>query len=116
MSLVIKISNTTIKTPSGFLIERYNITKSGRVASGKMVMELIAKKRKFNFTYNTINGDELNTILSLIDGNNLFFQLSYQENGIDKAATVYAGAIPSNLYRASDSWIWTDVLFSLIEQ
>jgi hypothetical protein len=110
------INGTVIKTPTNFTIERFNLTKAGRTASGKMTMELIAKKRKFTLEYAVLTGSELNTILSLIDGNVLFFTLGYTENGTAKTATVYAGAIPSTLYRNDGPYYWTDVSFSLIEQ
>jgi hypothetical protein len=110
------INGTTIKTPSSFNIERYNLTKSGRVASGKMTMELIAQKRKFNLEYASINQDDFQLILDLLmNPNNLFFTFGYVENGTDKTATCYVGAIPSDLLR-SDTWQWTNVKFSIIEQ
>lgn len=110
------INGTAIKTPTHFAIERYNLTKSGRVASGKMTMELIAKKRKFTLEYAVLTGSELSTILGLIDGSSLFFTLGYTENGVAKTALCYAGAIPSTLYRDDGPYYWTDVKFSLIEQ
>ncbi|GGF88526.1 hypothetical protein [Paenibacillus abyssi] len=109
------INGTPIKTPDHFSIERYNLTKAGRLASGKMTLELIAKKRKFQLEYNILSGSELNNILSLIDSSSMFFTLGYTENSVAKTAVCYAGAIPSTLYR-SDVWQWTDVTFSLIEQ
>ncbi|WP_256846908.1 hypothetical protein [Paenibacillus sp. Pae108] len=110
------IDGAAIKTPTKFLIRRYNLTKSGRVASGKMTMEIIAQKREFNFEYSTIMGTELDNILNLImNPSKPFFTLAYMENGVSKSARCYAGAIPSDLLR-SDIWMWTDVNFSLIEQ
>lgn len=110
------INGTVIKTPNGFTIKRYNLTKSGRVSSGKMTMEIIAQKREFNLEYAVMNGTELDNILNLIFNPAVpFFTLGYTENGVAKTAKCYSGAIPSNLLR-SDIWIWTDVKFSLIEQ
>lgn len=112
-----KINNTIIKTPTEFRIERYNLTKAGRLANGKMTMELIAKKRKFNLKYNVISGSDLNAILNEIDGNNLFFTFTYpDEHGNNSTATVYAGEIPSTLYRADGDKMWKDVEINLIEQ
>jgi len=113
------ISGTAIKNPSTFKIERYNITTLERLADASMAGDLIAKKRKFYFTYNAISGYDLDIILSTIwDSNALFFPLVYLENGTSKVAEVYVGSIPTELYRAglSSNWVWKNVNFNLIER
>jgi hypothetical protein len=112
----IKLGGKSIKQPFPFTIERYNITKAGRVASGLMTLDLVAKKRKFLFRYSSISGSDMNTILSVIDTNDMFFTISYEENGVAKSATVYAGHIPSELVRSGSEWYWKDVNFDLIER
>ena len=118
MQNAITLDGVSIKCPHHFKIERYNITIANRVASGKMTMELVAKKRKFYFTYDSISATELNTILDVIwEGTKIFFTLTYVENNTAKNAIVYVGAIPSELYRTDISdWVWTGVTFDLIEQ
>jgi len=114
-----QISGVDIKNPSEFKIERYNVTNMERLADAKMVGDLIAKKRKFYFTYEAISGYELDKILELIwETNVLFFPLTYIENGVSKTATVYVGSIPTELHRAgrTTNWIWRNVTFNLIEQ
>ena len=113
------INGTAIKTPSSFKIERYNITTMNRLANGQMVGDLIAKKRKFYFTYDAISGEDLDNILEAIwETNNLFFTLTYPENGVQKTARVYVGSIPTELHRAgkTTNWVWRNVTFNLIEQ
>lgn len=111
------INGNSIKSPSGFKIERYNITNLERLADGKMAGDLIAKKRKFYFTYEVINGSDLDTILDAIwDSPKIFFKLKYEENGSSKEAEVYVGSIPSDLYGTGADWVWTNVTFNLIER
>lgn len=113
------VNGTSIKNPSSFKIERYNITNMERLADATMVGDLIAKKRKFYFTYDAISGEDLDNILEAIwDSNKLFFQLKYFENGVEKIAQVYVGAIPTELHRAgkTTNWVWKGVTFNLIEQ
>lgn len=113
------INGRAIKNPSGFKIERYNVTNMERLANAKMVGDLIAKKRKFYFTYDAITGEDLDNILEAIwETKKLFFSLKYKENGKDKSATVYVGSIPTELHKAgkTTNWVWRNVTFNLIEQ
>lgn len=112
-----RINGAPFKNPSGFKHERYNVTESQRLADGTMAMELIAKKRKFTFTYSSISATDFDTILDLLwETNDVFFTLTYPDHGIDKTAVVYPGAIPSDLYKANAEWVWQGVSFSLIER
>ena len=111
-----KINGTEIKSPTEFHIERYNLTKAGRVANGTMVMDLIAKKSKFLFRYAVISGPEMQKILNLIDTSVMFFVLTYEENGVEKHATCYAGHIPTQRFRTDGVWYWKNMNFDLIER
>lgn len=116
---VFKIDGTYIKNPTGFLIERYDITTMERLANAEMAGDLIAKKMKFIFTYATLTTTELNTILNALwTPTSLFFTLTYEDDDTGpKTATVYKGKIPTQLYSAKSSeWVWKDVKFSLIEK
>ena len=113
------VNGVGIKNPSSFKIERYNVTNMERLANAEMVGDLIAKKRKFYFTYDAITAGELDTILKAIwETNKLFFTLKYVENGSTKSATVYVGSIPTELHRAgkSTNWVWKNVTFNVIER
>ena len=112
-----KINGVAIKRPSEFKIERYNVTNLQRLANADMCGDLIAKKRKFYFTYEAITAKDLNKILDTIwETNSIFFTLSYVENNVEKSARVYSGSIPSELYRTGDNWVWKNVTFNLIEK
>lgn len=113
------VNGVPIKNPSSFKIERFNITNMERLANATMVGDLIAKKRKFYFTYDAISGDDLDDILEAIwESSVLFFSLSYRYNGLQKTVQVYVGAIPIDLHRAgkTTNWVWKNVTFNLIEQ
>ena len=113
------VNGVAIKNPSTFRIERYNVTTMERLASADMVGDLIAKKRKFYFTYDALTGNDLDVILSAIwDAPGLFFPLVYTENNVVKTATVYVGSIPTDLHRAgkTSNWVWKNVTFNLIER
>ena len=61
------VNGVKIKNPSSFKIERYNVTNMERLANAEMVGDLIAKKKKFYFTYDAITGEDLDNILKLCD-------------------------------------------------
>lgn len=114
------INGIAIKNPSAFKIERYNVSTMERLANADMVGDLVAKKLKFFFTYDAISAIELDKILQAVwDIPGLFFTLEYPYQGEQKTATVYVGAIPSELHRgdmARADWIWKNVTFNLIER
>ena len=113
------INGRVIKNPSTFKVERYNVTTMERLANADMVGDLVAQKLKFYFTYEAISGEELDEILEAIwNHTNLFFTLSYPENGVTKSAEVYVGSIPADLHRAgaTSNWVWKNVNFNLIQR
>lgn len=112
------INGITIKNPSTFKIERYNVTTMERLSNASMVGDLIAKKLKFYFTYNAILAEEFDAILNAIwDSDSLFFTLTYEDRGVQKQAEVYVGSIPAELHYMSNSvTVWKNVTFNLIER
>jgi len=120
MALIIKIDNTTIKNPSKPIeIGRYVLTKAGRVTSGEMMLDYIADKRTFQFEYESLRVDNLNTILNIIEGYpTMFHTLTINENGVVANYTVYPGAVHRTPYRTDNNgyWYYRDVKFQLIEK
>lgn len=112
------VNNIRIKNPSTFKVERYNVTTMERLSNADMVGDLVAKKKKFFFTYDAIAAHEFDAILKAIwDSDSLFFPLVYEDRGREERATVYVGSIPSDLhYMSSGNTIWKNVTFNLIER
>lgn len=113
-----EINGIPIKNPTSFRIERYKVSDLTRLASAKMVGDLVARKRKFLFGYEVLESYNLDLILKAVwDAPGMFFTLKYIENGVTKTATVYPGAIPTELHRGDGAvWVWKNVNFDLIEQ
>lgn len=117
MAQLLQLDSTTIKTPIEFSIEKYRLTKAGRVASGLMMIDSIARKRKFIMVWDVISGTELDILLNIIDNDSdVFFTLSYVENGTTKTAECYSGAISAKQFRTDGVWYWEDVSVNLIER
>lgn len=114
--IVKSINGVKVKQPSDFSVERYDLTKSGRVASGKMTIDIIAKKRKFILAYEVIAGPALTTLKNAVDSYNPFFDLVYIENNVEYTVRVYRGAMKYTRFRTDGVWYWKNLAFDLIEQ
>lgn len=113
-----RINGVKVKNPSTFKIERYNVTTMERLSNATMVGDLVAKKRKYYFTYEALTAEELDVILSAIwDSSGLFFPFQYEDRGVQHTVTVYVGSIPSELhYMSNRNTVWKNVTFNLIER
>ncbi|MNH36298.1 hypothetical protein D3C79_970730 [compost metagenome] len=112
-----RVNGEAIKAPSEFGYEYYNLTKSGRVASGKMTMEIIAQKRKFSFSYEVMSGADMANIRNLLFNPKIpFFSFEYDDESGVQVAVVYSGAIKAIKFRSHMGWYYKSVSFDLIEQ
>lgn len=113
------IDGIKIKLPHTIKQSRYNVTKSTRLANGSMQSDLIAQKNKFFFTWNAIDSKDLKKILDIIwYSKKVFFKLTvYDENGVKKDYTVYAGEIPVELARFNNGVpVYKNVDINFIEK
>jgi len=114
---VFKIAGVKIKSPSDVKIGRFDITKSERNAAGKMVMDLIATKRRVDCTWSLIADSELQLIIDTITANKPFFSFEYPDVGGQKTMICYSGDINTGLwYRKNGVRYWQDVSIAFIEQ
>jgi hypothetical protein len=114
---MLKIAGVTVKTPSELKVGRFDITKSNRSASGKMMMEIIATKRRVDCTWNYIKDSDLQLIIDTIMANKPFFNLEYPDVGGTKTMTCYAGDIVTSLwYTKNGIRYWEEVSIPFIEQ
>ena len=113
-----KINGVQVKNPTSFKVERYNVTTMERLTDASMVGDLIAKKHKFYFTYDSLSASDLDVILKAIwDSDSLFFPFTYTDRGIEYTYTVYVGSIPTELhYMSTLNTVWKNVTFNLIER
>jgi hypothetical protein len=112
------VNGITIKNPSTFKVERYNVTTMERLSNADMVGDLVAKKRKFYFTYEVISSEDFDRILQAIwDSDSLFFPLTFTDREVTSTVMVYVGSIPSDLhYMSTKNTVWKNVTFNLIER
>ena len=114
---MLKIAGVSVKAPTDLKIGRFDLTKSGRTASGKMVMELIATKKRVDITWKMLPDNELQKIIDTITANKPFFSLEYPDAGGTKTMTCYAGDIVTSLWHTKNGVrYWEEVSIGFIEQ
>jgi hypothetical protein len=114
---MLKIAGTTVKAPTELKIGRFDLTKSSRTASGKMVMELIATKKRVDITWKMLPDNELQKIIDTITANKPFFSLEYPDAGGTQTMTCYSGDIVTSLWHTKNGVrYWEEVSIGFIEQ
>lgn len=114
---MITIAGVQVANPAEVKIGRFDLTKSSRTASGKMVMELIATKRRVDVTWKMITDDQLKQIIDLITAHKPFFSFSYPDAGGTTTMTCYAGDINTSLWHTINGVrYWREVQIPFIEQ
>ena len=114
---MLKIAGVSVKAPTDLKIGRFDITKSNRAASGKMMMDLIATKRRVDVVWKMLTDSELQTIIDTITANKPFFSLEYPDAGGTKTMTCYAGDIVTSLWHTKNGVrYWEEVSIGFIEQ
>lgn len=111
------INGVTIKTPTELKVGVFRITKSERLASGKMAMEIIAIKRRLDMRWEIITDVELQKIMNTLESR-VFHTVEYPDpqNGEDATITAYAGDINYDVWQKVGNRYWRNVGISLIEQ
>ncbi len=114
---MIKIDGVIIPTPSTYQIGIMDLSKAERVASGDIVIERIATKRKIELSWRYLKKEELSTLLKRVSP--VFFSVEYLDPETDdiKTGTFYCGdrTTQSIDYR-NGVMRYKDIRFNLIER
>ena len=114
---MLKIAGITVKAPTELKVGRFDLSKSSRTASGKMVMDIIATKRRVDVIWKMLTDSELENIIDTITANKPFFTLEYPDAGGTKTMTCYAGDIVTSLWHTKNGVrYWEEVSIGFIEQ
>lgn len=113
----IVIAGVQVAAPAEIKIGRFDLTKSNRTASGKMVMEIIATKRRVDVIWKMLTDDDLRLIIDTIAAHKPFFTLQYPDAGGTATMTCYAGDINTSLWHMVNGVrYWDEVGIPFIEQ
>lgn len=98
-----------------FTEEDFEITREGRVANGDLVMDVIATKKRFTFTYEALSQATLDAILTEYNrGVILNLKVERDDLSVDEYSVKFR---PFSRVRmlAMDQWLWQGVTFLLEE-
>ncbi|QCX32450.1 hypothetical protein FDN13_01350 [Caloramator sp. E03] len=111
------INGITIKTPTDLKVGVFRITKSERTASGKMMMEIIAVKRRLDLRWEIISDIDLQIILNILESK-VFHTVVYPDpqNGETATITAYVGDINMEAWQKVGNRYYKNVSLALIEQ
>lgn len=111
------IAGTQVAKPAEVKVGRFDLTKASRTASGKMVMDVIATKRRVDVTWKMLPDADLQQIIGLITAHKPFFSLQYPDAGGTATMTCYAGDINTSLWHTINGVrYWSEVTIPFIEQ
>ncbi len=114
---MIDIAGVTVAKPASVKVGSFDITKASRTASGKMVMDIIATKRRVEAAWKMLPDAELKTILDTITAHKPFFSLTFPAPGGEETITCYAGDINTSLWHTIGGVrYWDEVSIPFIEQ
>ncbi len=112
------IDSIQVKTPTELKVGTFRITKSERLASGKMSMEIIAVKRRLDLSYAIIKDTDLKQIMDLLELK-VFHTVTYPDpqKGEANTITAYLGDTGQQAgQRIVGTRYWQDVSIALVEQ
>lgn len=114
----IRIAGVEVARPAEVRVGRFDLTKSNRSASGRMVMEIVrAGIRRVDVTWRMLPDPDLASILNLIAANKPFMQVEYPDAGGQQTMMAYTGDITYSAWHTRGGVrYWEEITIPFIEQ
>lgn len=114
----IRIVGVEVARPAEVRVGRFDLTKSNRSASGRMVMEVVrAGIRRVDVTWRYLPDPQLQQILDLIAANKPFMLVEYPDAGGQQQMMAYTGDIVYSAWHTRHGVrIWEEVTIPFIEE
>lgn len=117
MSTLYSISGSAMPTPSTFDVGIMDISKAERNASGYLIIERIATKRKLSVNYAYLSSTQLSTVLQAISGTSFSVNYLDPQVGGFRTAEFYTGDRSVGMISfVGGAPVYKDVKFDLIER
>lgn len=114
---ILTIAGVPVANPAEIKISRFDLTKSNRTASGRMVMEVVrAGVRRVDVTWRYLPDSDLKTILDVLAANKPYFQVTFPGPSGTETMTAYAGDVTTTLWHTRGGVrYWSEVSVPFIE-
>ncbi len=98
-------SQATIPAPSDFKIESADAKiRTGRTASGRLVVDVVATKKRFTLGYKVLTTAQIEILLTEFDRRE-FLAFTYPDRGVDRTTTVWFAVFPRpRLLQQTEYW------------
>jgi hypothetical protein len=96
-------------------VEDFEITNENRTASGKLVRDVTAVKKRFKIDYNFVTNDILTQLRQLYElgiNNNLNLKIEQEDSSIDEYEVVFRPFSRSR-YLIGNKWFWEGISIEL---
>jgi len=114
---LLTIAGTAVANPASIEVGEADLSKSNRTASGRMVMEIIATKRRLDVTWRYLPDPERRKIRDLIRANRPFFLVTWQDGDSADSMIAYAGDRRQKLWLpVGGVRYWEEFSVAFIEQ
>ena len=117
---LLTVAGTALPDPHDVKLTRFPIKKENRTASGRLVVEIIAYKRRLQVTWALMRDPDLQTLLTLLEDHGPFVQVDFAPEGAEPQSMVAAVEEPIETglwYKAPDgSRFWRDVTVTFVER
>lgn len=98
-------------------VEDFEITNENRTASGKLVRDVTAVKKRFKIDYSFVTNDILTQLRQLYElgiNNNLNLKIEQEDSSIDEYEVVFRPFSRSR-YLIGNKWFWEGITVELEE-
>jgi hypothetical protein len=98
-------------------VEDFEITNENRTASGKLVRDVTAVKKRFKIDYSFVTNDILTQLRQLYElgiNNNLNLKIEQEDSSIDEYEVVFRPFSRSR-YLIGNKWFWEGISIELEE-
>jgi len=109
-----QIEGNAIPTPQFFSVHDFNLQRTKRVASGRLVTDTIATKKEFTLMWTDITGVQLDAMFT--DMGDSFFDYTYPTETGSETVAVLCPDMPRDLWLNSGDKHYRDVTMIFIEQ
>ena len=107
-----KVNGYIVKSPTEITISPEILDKVERTVDGTMVVDIIAKKRKVDVSWEYLSKEDMTTIVNQI-GKDKFLEISFHDNSTGELVTMIARA-EGMTYQLYYNWAKSKIMWKAV--